>query len=208
MPRGRCNKDTKRGINNRQNGIYKKANHLFKYYPGTQVGVIIIHQDGRPTAYQSCAGLIDRISSLNFKARDICGPDEYDTVADRRSHSPGDCSEAAILETSSTYASPQSQATETQELFSDCKLSVHSPNESTTGSEAASTPPDQTSETSTPLGGSWAECAEENTPQPNTQSKSPTARVTLPYSSNAFRGLLCSRYRETLMSLANMLDMD
>lgn len=113
---------------NRQNGIFKKANHLHKFYPGVRVGVVIIHKDGTTTGYQSCPGLIRGISSLKFNSKDISGPDEFDTVADRRSDSPSvEESEKYSQDVSSPSVSAGSRCPSTPFTVSPCAHSAHSP---------------------------------------------------------------------------------
>jgi len=80
------NKNLEAGIKNRTHGLGKKA-HTFHQFYGGDVLLLIRHQDGTIAGYQSRRGLIDQLASTDPLGAELFGPDDYDTLTERRARS-------------------------------------------------------------------------------------------------------------------------
>lgn len=91
MPRTKNrNKDYKRGMENRQNGIFKKSFTYNQFYGG-DIAVIIRPHNGKPCAYESSHGFIkSRLPSLLKSLDDIYSSDHFETVANRSQRKQSD----------------------------------------------------------------------------------------------------------------------
>ncbi|KAM7192216.1 hypothetical protein V8F33_008490 [Rhypophila sp. PSN 637] len=91
MPRTKNrNKDYKRGMENRQNGIFKKSFTFNEFYGG-DIAVIIRPKNGKPCAYESSHGFIkSRLASLLKSLDDIYSSDHFETVANRSQRKQSD----------------------------------------------------------------------------------------------------------------------
>ncbi|KAF0330507.1 hypothetical protein GQ607_002386 [Colletotrichum asianum] len=81
MARGKSNRDPRKGLENRRNGIFKKSNTFYRIY-GAQIAVIVRYQD-RVEAYESQPGLLSSQGCTSVPTDCIKGPDDFDLVRDR-----------------------------------------------------------------------------------------------------------------------------
>ncbi|KAK1691607.1 hypothetical protein BDP55DRAFT_647519 [Colletotrichum godetiae] len=81
MPRLKSNKDPRKGLENRRNGIFKKSNTFYRIY-GAQIAVIV-HYQGQVEAYESHPGFLRSQTNTSVAADCIKGPDDFDLVRDR-----------------------------------------------------------------------------------------------------------------------------
>ncbi|KAK1974587.1 hypothetical protein LZ30DRAFT_694232 [Colletotrichum cereale] len=130
MARGKSNRDPRKGLENRRNGIFKKSNTFFRIY-GAQITVIVRYKD-QVEAYESQPGLLKSHAYTSVPADHIKGPDDFDLVRDRTgpdASTPQACVPIAIMNPSSTE--------EYGDIFSPPLLSSSSSNTTTeTSSEA------------------------------------------------------------------------
>lgn len=120
MPRGTgCNKDYKRGVQNRQKGIFKKSNAYARFYQEYQVGVIIRHKGGKVTGYQSEPGFLKSIT-FAIDEDDFLSPDDFDTVADRQAS--GSSSGSSSPSSHARSPSPdESGSISSESVYLDCE---------------------------------------------------------------------------------------
>lgn len=83
--RAKSNKDVKRGVLNRRDGIFKKGHAIDKYYPGIEVAITVLYNRAVASSYETKPGLIKWLSERQPNPESISGPNQYDTVADRNS---------------------------------------------------------------------------------------------------------------------------
>lgn len=120
MPRGtRYNKDYKRGVQNRQKGIFKKSNAYARFYQEYQVGVIIRHKGRKITGYQSEPGFLKSVT-FSIDEEDFFSPDDFDTVKDRQASGPSSGSSSPSSHATSPPAD-ESASVNSDSVYVDCE---------------------------------------------------------------------------------------
>ncbi|KAK2011601.1 hypothetical protein LZ32DRAFT_606243 [Colletotrichum eremochloae] len=131
MARGKSNRDPRKGLENRRNGIFKKSNTFYRIY-GAQIAVIVRYKD-QVEAYESQPGLLKSHAYTSVPADRVKGPDDFDLVRDRTGPDASTTQACVPVATMNS-----SSAEEYEDIFSPPLLSSSSSNTTTeTPSEAS-----------------------------------------------------------------------
>lgn len=139
------NKDFHRGLRNRTNGLFKKADTFHKFYPGYDIAVIIRPRNvtHKAKGYFSCPEAMMKITDSEV---DFVGPDDFVTVADR-SKSGGYLEDT---EDSSGCSTPESTSSELPHQSSTLPLRLARPAQRNNAAGSVSDTTPDTSPSMTP----------------------------------------------------------